>query len=61
MAVITITYPAKCKDCAFLKPHKFWKMRRNICTNPESPRYDINVYLSQVRLKDLVCDKWKLL
>ena len=60
MSVITITYPAKCKDCIFLKPHKFGGNRRHICTNPLSPRFDPNVYLSQVRLKDLVCDVWKI-
>ena len=60
MAIITITRPAKCKDCIFLKPYKFGKMRRNICTNKDSERYDMNPYLSRVRLNDLVCDKWKL-
>jgi hypothetical protein len=60
MSVITITCPARCKDCIFLKAHKFGKLRRSICTNVESPRYNINPYLSQVRLRDLVCDKWKL-
>ena len=61
MSVITITYPAKCKDCKFLKPYKFGGNRRHICTNKESPRYDANVYLSQVRLKDKVCDVWELI
>ena len=62
MTVISITYPARCKDCIFIKPHKFGNMKRNICTNPESPRhYPNNTYLSRVALKDLVCDKWKLI
>ena len=60
MAVITITYPAKCKDCIFIKQHNFGKLKRHICTNPESPRFDQNEYLSKVNLKDKVCDVWKL-
>jgi len=60
MAVITITYPAKCKDCKFIKAKTFGRARRNICTNPESERYDPNTYLSRVALKDRVCDKWAL-
>lgn len=61
MTVISITYPARCKDCIFCKPKTFGKMRRNICTNTESPRYDPMPYLSMVALKDKVCDNWKFI
>lgn len=55
-----IIYNAKCKDCIFCKPKKFGKAKRNICTNPKSPRYNDCAYLSRVRLIDKVCDEWKL-
>ncbi len=58
---VSITYAAKCKDCIFIKPKTFGKMRRHICTNPESPRYDPCAYLSRVTLKDKVCDRWKFI
>ncbi|GEM_PF-4533754 len=59
--IIEITYAAKCKDCKFIKPKTFGKMRRHICTNPESPRFDPHgPYFSRVTLKDKVCEKWKL-
>ena len=61
MTVISITYPAKCKDCIFCKPKTFGKMHRHICTNKESPRYDPSPYLSRVALRDKVCDKLKLI
>lgn len=58
---VTITYDAKCKDCIFLKQRYFGKMKRHVCTNVKSQRhYPENEYLSQVRLKDLVCNEWKL-
>lgn len=60
MTVISITYPARCKDCIFCKPKTFGKMNRHICTNKESPRYNESPNLSKVSLRDLVCDKWKL-
>lgn len=60
MTIITITYPAKCKDCIHLKPCTFGKLRRNICTNPLSPRYNPDKQLSMVRLRDRVCDDWEL-
>lgn len=60
MSVITITYEAKCKHCIHLKPYKFGQLKRSICTNPLSPRFDINPYLSKVSPKDKVCDKWQL-
>lgn len=61
MTVVTVTRNAKCKDCVFIKSHKFGKAKRNICTNPESPRYDPYPPLSRVALNELVCDKWKLI
>lgn len=60
MAIIKITYPAKCKDCKFIKAKNFGRAWRHICTNPESNRYDPNPYFSRVALKDRVCDKWDL-
>lgn len=50
-----ITYPAKCKDCKFLKDdpkHKRW----HICGNPKSPEFE-----QSRRLKDKVCDEWQLI
>lgn len=60
MAIISITYPAKCKDCKFIQAKTFGRAKRNICTNPESPRYNANPYLSRVALRDRVCSSWKL-
>jgi hypothetical protein len=60
MTIVSITYPAKCKDCQFIKPIKIKNTNRNICTNPESTRYDPNPFLSRVALKDKACDKFQL-
>lgn len=60
MTQVIFTYPAKCKDCKFIKPITFGRAKRNICTNSESNRYDPNPYLSRVSLKDKVCDKWEI-
>ena len=60
MAIIEIIYPAKCKDCKFIEVKFFRKMKRHICTNPESERYDHNPFLSRVALRDKACDKFKL-
>lgn len=55
MAIMTITYPARCKDCMFLKKLPVGKKNYRRCDNPESPRYTQNR-----RQRDLVCYKWKL-
>lgn len=54
MAIISITYPARCKDCKFLYKYPVGKRKYSRCDNPESPRYTQNR-----RQRDLVCDKWK--
>ena len=60
--ITTITYDAKCKDCIFIKQWYIGKMKRHICTNPKSPRHEPrSKYTSQVRLKDLACNEWKLM
>jgi len=51
----TITYNAKCKDCKFIERYQAGKLIRHKCTNEKSSHYNTNV-----RLKDLVCDSWKL-
>jgi hypothetical protein len=61
MTIITITSPARCKDCKFIKAKTFGKARRHICTNTVSERYDPSPYLSQVALRDKVCSKWSLI
>lgn len=60
MSILSITYPAKCKDCIFLEQKYFGKMKRHICTNQKSPRYDPNPYFSRVALRDPVCSEWRL-
>ena len=60
---MTITYPAKCKDCKFSEmynPRKnngeLSRKRKTKCKNPESIRA-----FQDIRQTDLVCDKWKLI
>ena len=60
MTVTTYTRPAKCKDCTFAQQYRpmkkdgtlSWRKRAK-CLNPESGKTDI-------RMNDLVCNKWKL-
>lgn len=54
MSIMTITYPARCKDCEFMMQAYVAKKRHYICNNTESPRYTQNI-----RQGDLVCQKWK--
>jgi hypothetical protein len=57
MSIITWTRRARCKDCFFLvafSPNG--KTKRHYCSNRNSEQHD------KLRtLKDLVCDKWKLM
>jgi hypothetical protein len=53
---MTWTRPAKCKDCIFLKDYKFKGHKRHICNNTLSEKYN-----QMQTLKDLVCDKWKMI
>ncbi len=55
MTTITITRPAKCKDCRFCVDYPKGKLKRHFCVNRESPRTGMDI-----RLKDNVCDKWEL-
>lgn len=58
--IVEIQYEAKCKHCKSIKPRIFGKMKRHICTNPESKRFDMNPYLSRVALKDKACEQFEL-
>ena len=58
--VITYTREARCSDCHFLKQFMYGKLKRHCCTNKESARCDGYDFTSQVRLKDLACNKWKV-
>jgi hypothetical protein len=53
MAIMTITYPARCKHCKFLEPEYIGKKKIHKCKNPDS-RY----YNTQMTLKDYVCPQW---
>lgn len=55
MTIITITRNAKCKDCKFCNSYRKGKLRRHKCINTKSEYYN-----QDVRLNDLVCDKWEL-
>jgi hypothetical protein len=55
MTVITITRPAKCSDCIFMKEHYEGKRKYHKCQNPASSHYE-----QFRRLKDKVCDHWIL-
>lgn len=55
MTIVTYNRSAKCKDCIFLKSEYLGRRKTHRCNNNQS-RY----FNSQMTLKDLVCDKWKL-
>ena len=55
MTTITITRPARCKDCRFCKPEYQGKRKIHRCNNPESEYYQ-----SQITLRDYVCDNQEL-
>lgn len=57
MSIMTWTRRAKCKDCFFLVAHSpNGKTKRHYCSNKDSKEFN-----KPRTLKDLVCDKWKLL
>jgi len=56
MSIMTYTRPAYCKDCKFSDDMYKGKRKLTKCTNPESIQHE-----KQIRLKDRVCDKWKLI
>ena len=55
MTVVTITRPARCKDCIYLKRGRIGKRVRHACHNKLSPHF-----IELRTLKDPVCDKWAL-
>lgn len=61
MTIVSITKPAKCKDCKFIQSVWFGvkkNQKRHKCINPESPRYGHE--FSTIKPFDFVCEKWKL-
>ena len=60
MTTITITRPAKCKDCRYLDRFKKGKLIRHRCSNPESERYDKKYGEKTITLNDKVCTKWMI-
>lgn len=55
MTVVSITYPAKCKDCRFCVSYPRGKRKRHYCTNKKSPRSG-----SDIASRDKVCSEWEL-
>ena len=55
MAILTITYAAKCKDCIFMERYKKGNLIRHRCTNKESEKYQ-----NDISPRCLACNKWKL-
>jgi hypothetical protein len=53
--IVSITYPAKCKDCEFCISYPRGKRKRHYCANKKSPRSG-----DDVSLKDKVCDVWSM-
>ena len=50
--VISILYPAKCKDCRACSSYPKGKTKRHYCVNSKSKQNGLNV-----TLKQLACDK----
>ena len=60
MTVVSHVRPARCSDCKFCDPIMVGKLKRNRCDNPKSPRHNEDKQKPTIRLRDLVCDEWKL-
>lgn len=60
MTVISITRPAKCKDCRYCQSFYKGKLKRHRCSNPLSDRYGVKYSDKTIRLNDLVCKVWEL-
>jgi hypothetical protein len=54
MGTMTWTRRARCKDCRFCVSYPKGKLNRHYCVNRDSKNKG-----SDVRLSDLVCDKWE--